>query len=60
MRKFRLNSPGHPAHGLYFRVRRTDGENVLAEWCSWSDICTWLFDDDLTTKQKQAIFKEAV
>lgn len=56
VRKFRLNNPEHPAHGLYFRIRRLEGDHLLAEWCTWSHICTWLFDWDLTKKQYQEIF----
>lgn len=55
-KKYRLNSPEHPAHGLYFRIRRVEEHDVLAEWCTWSSLCTWLFDWDLTDKQKKEIF----
>ena len=49
-------NPEHPAYGKYFRVRRIEGDHLLAEWCTWSYICTWLFRDDFTKKQQHKIF----
>ena len=38
----------HPAYLKRGVIRRQNDSMTLVEWCTWSDICTWVFNDSLS------------
>lgn len=64
--KFQMKNKEHPAYGKYFTIRDLKINkdkyygliiHLLAEWCTWSNICTWISNDDLTNGQKEIVLK---